>query len=110
MLKPIYRLKKRRDFSYIYRRGRSRATRNIALSYIKTRNVDELLIGFSASKKVGNAVIRNRVKRLMRESARLRMDKFPKGYRIIFNARAAAASASYERISKDMDYLISKII
>ncbi len=108
MLKAEYRLKKRRDFTRIYRRGKSFAAKRVAMNYLKVKN-DELLIGFSASKKVGNAVIRNHVKRLMRESIRLNLDNVPRGYRLIFNARVKSAHASYEEISKDIQYLISKL-
>lgn len=109
MLKDCYRLRKRRDFSFIYNRGKSRVSKNVAMSYSRVRNKDELLIGFSASKKVGNAVIRNRVKRLMREYARLNIDNFPKGYRIIFNARVVSKDADYRDINRDMRYLIKHI-
>ncbi len=108
MLGRQYRLKKNRDFRFIYRRGKSLAARTLALAYYRTNKPNELLFGFSASKKVGNAVVRNRVKRLMRENARLRIDQIPPGYRLIFTARVAAASADYDRIGKDMDYLLKK--
>jgi len=108
MLKTDYRLKKRKDFAYIYRRGRSFAARNVAINYLKVKS-DELLIGFSASKKVGNAVIRNNVKRLMRECVRHNLDNIPNGYRLIFNARVKSANASYTEISKDINYLIGKL-
>lgn len=106
MLKSIYRLKKRKDFNYIYRRGRSAAAKHVAMSYIRSRNPDELLIGFTASKKVGNAVVRNQTKRWMREGFRSIMDQVPHGYRIIFTARVAAGHANYEKIARDIAYLI----
>ena len=108
MLKAEYRLKKRKDFAYIYRRGKSFAASNIAMNYIKVKS-DELLIGFSASKKVGNAVSRNHVKRIMRECVRKNISVIPIGYRIIFNARAKSSSASFAEISNDIYYLIGKL-
>ncbi len=108
MLKDEYRLKKRKDFAFIYRRGKSFATATIAISYLKV-NKDELLIGFSASKKVGNAVTRNHVKRLMRECVRSNLSNIPRGYRLIFNARVKSSHATYAEISKDINYLIGKL-
>lgn len=108
MLKAEYRLKKRKDFARIYRRGKSFAAKRVAMNYLMVRN-NELLIGFSASKKVGNAVVRNRVKRIMRECVRQDLDNIPRGYRIIFNARVRSANASYEEILKDINYLIYKL-
>lgn len=109
MLKSNYRLKKRKDFAFIYRRGRSFAAKRVAINYLKVKNKDELLIGFSASKKVGNAVIRNTVKRLMRESVRHNLLNIPLGYRLIFNARVASANEHYTDIAKDINYLIGKL-
>ncbi len=108
MLKAEYRLKKRKDFAYIYRRGKSFAARNIAMNYIKVKT-DELLVGFSASKKVGNAVSRNHVKRIMRECVRNSLSDIPKGYRLIFNARVKSSTASFAEISNDINYLIGKL-
>ena len=108
MLKAEYRLKKRKDFAYIYRRGKSFAASHIAMNYIKVKT-DELLIGFSISKKVGNAVTRNHVKRIMRECVRQSQERIPKGYRLIFNARVKSSSASYKTIYNDINYLIGKL-
>ena len=108
MLKAEYRLTKRKDFAYIYRRGKSYAARNIAINYVKVKT-DELLIGFSTSKKVGNAVVRNHVKRVMRECVRHSIHNIPRGHRVIFNARVKSATASYAEISNDINYLISKL-
>ncbi len=109
MLKEEYRLKKRKDFAFIYRRGKFFVAKRVAINYVKSRNKDELLIGFSVSKKIGNASKRNHVKRMMREIVRLNLDTIPKGYRITFNARAAISTASYEEIQKDLFYLISRL-
>lgn len=109
MLEAKYRLKKRKDFGFIYRRGKSYAARRVAINFVKSRNKSELLIGFSASKKVGNAVTRNRVKRLMRESVRLHIDTINPGYRIIFNARVASANSDFESLKKDIIYLLNKL-
>ena len=108
MLKAEYRLKKRKDFAYIYRRGKSVPAPRVAINYIKIKN-DELLIGFSASKKVGNAVSRNHIKRVMRECVRNKLNEIPRGYKIIFNARVKSSTATFSEISEDISYLISKL-
>lgn len=109
MLEAKYRLKKRKDFAFIYRRRKSFVAKRVAINYLKVRNNDELLIGFSASKKVGNAIVRNNVKRLMRESVRHNLLNIPRGYRLIFNARVASANVHYVDIAKDINYLIGKL-
>ena len=54
-----YRLQKNRAFQYVYRRGHSVACHHLVLLAAPGR---ELKVGFSVSKKVGNAVTRNKVK------------------------------------------------
>lgn len=108
MLGEKYRLKKNRDFKFIYRRGKNAAQKRVAATYLKSRNKDELLIGFSVSRKVAKAHERNRIKRLMRENVRLLIDNINPGYRIIFTARNAAKDSSYDKIGSDIRKLLKK--
>ena len=62
--------------------------------------------GLSVSKRVGKAVTRNRVKRLLREV--LRLTPLEPGWDIIFIARSGAASASYAEIEKSVVSLLSR--
>ena len=57
-------LKHNREFQYIYKRGKSAHSRSVVLFYLPERGVQK--VGFTASKKVGNAVTRNRCKRRLR--------------------------------------------
>ena len=66
-------------------------------------------VGFTVSKKVGKSVIRNRVKRLLRESYRLNEEKILQGYDIIFIARNTASKASYKKIENAMMHLFRKM-
>ena len=108
MLGTKNRLSKNKDFRYIYRRGKNSASNTSAMVYIKSRINDELLIGFSISRKVANAVERNRIKRVMRENIRFLIDDIKSGHRIIFIARASANNASYQKIGNDLKRLLSR--
>ena len=62
--------------------------------------------GFSVSKRVGKAVVRNRVKRLLREV--LRVTQLTPGWDIIFIARPAATSTDYASLEKSVENLLSQ--
>ena len=63
-------IKKNEDFRRCCRTGKSWADQNLVL-YVVQNQMDHFRIGISVSKKVGNSVVRHRVKRLVRECARL---------------------------------------
>ena len=99
-----YRLKKNRAFQYVYRRGHSVACRNLVMLLAPGR---ELKVGFSVSKKTGNAVTRNRIKRRLRECFRPYIGDVKTGLYVIV-ARSSAAEAAFEDLKKDVQYLLKK--
>lgn len=108
MLGEKNRLKKNRDFRFVYRRGKNTAQKRVAMTYLKSRTADELLIGFSVSRKVAKAHERNRIKRLMRENVRPLLGDIKLGHRIVFTARNAAKDSSYDKIGSDIKKLLKK--
>ena len=66
MLKKENRLKKNRHFKYIYKHGETKVLNKLSLVYIKTK-FKTYKVGFSVSKKVGKSVVRNKIKRRLRE-------------------------------------------
>ena len=99
-----YRLKKNRAFQYVYRRGHSVACRNLVMLLAPSR---ELKIGFSVSKKTGNAVTRNRIKRRLRECFRPYLGDLKTGLYVIV-ARPSAAEAAFDDLKRDVRYLLKK--
>ena len=95
-MKKTESLRKNRQFQEVYRVGSSRANRYFVM-YVSENHQEKNFLGISVSKKVGNSVVRHRVKRLVKESYRLHEDIFNSGLNIVVIARAQAAFLSYEK-------------
>ena len=99
-----YRLQKNRAFQYVYRKGHSAACRNLVMLVAPGR---QLKVGFSVSKKVGKAVVRNKVRRRLRECFRPLLGDVKTGLYVIV-ARPAAAEAAFGTLEKDVRYQLKK--
>lgn len=64
--------------------------------------------GFSVSKRVGGAVVRNRVRRRVREVVRLQLPAIAAGYDVVFVARTPVAQAGYPQIANSVDRLLRR--
>jgi ribonuclease P protein component len=66
-------------------------------------------IGITASRKVGGAVQRNRVKRLVREAFRRHRLLFPRGFDIVFIAKKSAVEVEYDQVVREIEKLCRKL-
>lgn len=99
-----FSLGRNKHFQAVYRRGKRQGGRFLVLTYLKAR---ELKVGFSVSSKVGNAVVRNRVRRMLRDDFRhLRPELLPGRY--VISVRAGAQAASHTQLTKELRYLFDK--
>ena len=88
-------LKKNFDFQKVYREGKSYANRYLVM-YVLKNGTEYNRIGISVSKKVGNSIVRHRLKRLIKEAYRLQEDMFHSGLDIVVIARMSAKDISYQ--------------
>ena len=93
------------DYALVYAKGGSWACNLVAMRALPT-GLALSRCGFSISKKVGKAVVRNRIKRLLREI--LRVTPLKPGWDIVFVARPAAASADYVNLKRAVERLLSQ--
>ena len=87
-------LKSNRDFQKVYKSGKSFANKYLVM-YVLENGTDQNRLGISVSKKVGNSVVRHRVKRLIKESYRLHEGIFNSGLDIVIIARQSAAAVGF---------------
>lgn len=100
-------LRNTRQFNQVYKKGKSIVNRHVVM-YYKRNQLGYNQVGFSVSKKVGKAVVRNRVKRLMKESFRINHEKLTEGYDIVFVARVRSKDSTYLEIEKAMKNCFKK--
>jgi ribonuclease P protein component len=108
MLPLAFRLKRRSDFGRIYSKGRSNAT-DLIVVYVLPARDDATRIGFSVSKKLGDSVARNRVKRLLREAVRPFLPQLKAGYSVIVLARVRAGTGTLPQFEAALSTLFSKL-
>lgn len=99
-------LRGERQFNAVYKKGKSVGDKYVVVFY-KNNGKDHNRIGILASKKVGNAVERNRARRLMRESLR-NIDLEPQGKDIIIIARNTIKKAKCQEVEKSLRKALKK--
>ena len=116
-LKPASRafvppIRKTRDFRHVYSCG-SQAVNNLFVVYAVENNTGASRLGITVSKKVGIAVVRNQVKRLVKECCRLRAPSIAQGFDIVVVARPAVGALPreglFQRVDKSLTTLFDRL-
>ena len=102
------KIKKRKEFNYIFNNGKPFFSNTITLVVVPSK-LKQYKVGFSASKKVGNSVERNRARRRMKEVARKHEDILKSGYNYVFIASNKIVEATFMDIEKDFLLVVSKL-
>ena len=100
-----HRLGQNRQFTYVYRRGQRISCRDLTLLYVRS---NQKRIGFSVSKKVGVAVVRNRTKRRLRECIRPLIPQLKNGL-YVFVARPSIAERPFIDVQKQVQQLVRRL-
>ena len=95
------RLLKRRDFVNLNQGGRRLYSKNF-LIILKKNDLGFSRLGITVTKRIGNAVRRNRIKRLVREFFRLNKYRLPKGYDILVIAKADVSPLKLQDIEREL--------
>lgn len=95
------RLKESRDFARVKEQGRSQAGRFFVLALLREEALPEFRFGLITSKRLGKAVVRNRVRRQIREIIRAHRAEIAPGWNFVTIARWRAADAAYADMEQD---------
>ena len=96
-------LLKRRDFVRVQNASRKRRGKRLVILKDRSISPERLRVGYTVSKRVGNAVVRNRVKRRLKEIVRALGALLEPGWDYVVIARPQAASADYRSLLKDFE-------
>jgi len=91
------RLRKNEDFKRIYKNGKNYYNRNLIM-YIMKNELEDTRIGFTVSKKIGNSVVRNRVRRRIKEIVRKNFNNIKEGYDIILIPKKNVVDISHKEL------------
>ena len=110
MLPAAARMRRRTEFRAALSRG-SRAGRPLISGHLLVRSADEpARVGFVVTRKVGPAVVRNRVKRRLRHLARGRLRSLPGGSLLVLRAHPSAAAARQEDLAAELDLVLAALL
>jgi ribonuclease P protein component len=111
-VKRQHRLSRSRDFDAVYRHGRSASTRFLVLYWFPQEEPGEPRFGFSVPRAVGNSVVRNRIKRQLRELWRARLGDAPAGHDFVLIVRPGLPEAveanGFEWLGERVDEVLQK--
>ncbi len=106
MLSRINRLKKKKEFNYIYKRGEVFHSHSFTMHVVRAYKRFPQ-IGISVSKAVGNSVVRSRVKRIFSEACRLNINRFAvKNY--VITPKPVSATKTSTEIARELISVLKK--
>lgn len=107
-MKKKNRIKKNEDFQKVFKHGKSMANRQFVIYMLDQPEEKEFRLGLSVSKKIGNAVTRNRIKRLIRQVFMEEKENLKTGTDYIVIARNPASEMNYHEVQSSLMHLFRK--
>lgn len=104
-MNKLDRLRSNMEFKKVYNNGRNYWNRNLVL-YVRKNNTDNTRVGYSITKKIGNSVTRNKIRRRMKEIYRLNYINLKKGYDLIFIPKKNIVDISYNELESAMLHIL----
>jgi ribonuclease P protein component len=102
------RLTRNEDFQKIYRLGKSAANHQFVVYFRPNQTLEKFRLGISVSKKVGNAVVRNRLRRKIKEIIRLSENQIKPEIELIIIARKPAVEMEYAELRRSVFHVLNR--
>lgn len=102
------RLRKKQEFAKVYRHGRSFANTQFVVYWRKQTTPGNFRLGVSASSKLGGAVVRNRIRRRVKEIVRLNAHKLQQAYDLILIVRKPALALDYKQMEGSVLHVLRR--
>nr|WP_027415074.1 ribonuclease P protein component [Aneurinibacillus terranovensis] len=102
------RLRKNEDFQVVFKKGKSVANRQFVIYFLEKDDQQAFRAGMSVSKKIGNAVTRNRIRRFIKEAVRLRADEIKPACDFIIITRLPAVELDYAAFRDSLYHCMRK--
>jgi ribonuclease P protein component len=106
-MRKSYRIKKESEFQKVYQHRNSVANKNFVCYQMKNEKNIHFRVGLSVGKKVGNAVMRNQVKRYIRQSLFEIKDEIPNDLDILIIARPTASTLTMAETKKNIIHVLT---
>ena len=97
------------EYKRVYARGKSAVRPALVLYCLRNKKVKQARVGITASKKIGNAVKRNRARRLLRESIRALYPQLKPGYDFVLVSRGRTPFANYQIVSSQLKSALEEL-
>ena len=109
MASPPPRLKRRAEFLRVAAKGRKVPTPGLVLQALPRGDAEPARIGFTVTRKVGNAVVRNRTRRRLKEAVRLLLGATPIiGVDLVVIGRGGTRSRDFQALQQDLRRALAK--
>lgn len=107
-MKTDHRLKKNKEFQAVFREKKSKANRQFVVYQLDRKEQPHFRFGLSVSKRVGNAVVRNRIKRRIRETVRELEPRLCKSKDYVIIARKPTADMDFHEIKSSLIHVFKR--
>lgn len=106
-MKKAFRVTKNEDFQFILKNGQYFANRQFVVYYIYEKDRNRFSFGISVGKKLGHAVLRNRIKRKIRVCIRKYQKEIPNNIKMVIIARNKCVDLSHQDFEKGFEHLLT---